>query len=367
MAQQLITIGAQDAKQGDNLFTGGTKINDNFTELYVSAGLENLIVVNSPADLPAAVGGVRELVPLSGDSVVYLIAATTIDVGGDRFTVTGGDVVIRGIHRTASGIISSTTGVMFTCVNGSFFPEFISFTCAAGQMLDFTNPLGGVKSFVCQNLIIRDCDTIGTISGAFVTSLRTLTVVACQTGGLLWTGTTNGQINMSSSLFLSWAGTLFDLGVATFSLISISPNNRFLSPSGTVTLSGASGSANLTAAGRGLVESNIFNGVGTALSGIDTLDLKWEFKGNVFADNVTLNSRNLADAFLETLETVTINTIGIFEEVGGSNWSFTTDDRFTIGSDGVVTYIGLRDVEVKLDGFSTLAKVGGGADEIDFV
>jgi len=365
MTQQVITVGTKDAKTGDTLFDAFGKVNSNFDELYTSGAIANLIVVNTPDDFPAAVGGVRELVPNPGDSMVYLIAATNIDVGADRFTITDGEVVIRGVHRTASGITSSTTGTMFTCVDSAFFQEFIGFTCAAGQFLDFTNPSAGFQSFVNQNLIIIDCDTLGTISGSFVTSFRIFTVVNCQTGGFLWTGTTNGQINMSNSLFLNWAGTLFDLGTATFSLINFSTNNRFISPSGTVTLSGATGSANLTPTGRGLIDSNIFNGVGTALSGIDTLDLQWEFKNNIFADSSIINSRNLADVFLETLETVTINTIGIFEEVAGSSWAFTADDRFTVSASGVVTYIGLRDIEVKLDGFSTLAKVGGGADEIE--
>ncbi len=365
MAQQPIIIGTQDAKLGDTSFDAWTKAEANFTELYDSNGITGLVIVNTVDDLPAAVGGVRELVPNPGDSMVYLIAATTIDVGADRFTVTGGEVVIRGVHRTESGITSSTTGTMFTSVDSAFFQEFISLTCAAGQLVDFSNPSGGFKSFANQNLIVVDCDSLGTISGAFTSSFRTLTVISCQTSGFLWTGTTNSQINMSNSLALNWAGTLLDLGTATFSLISMSSNNRFLSPSGTVILGGATGSANLTPLGRALVESNIFNGVGAALSGINTLDLQWEFKGNIFADDITLNSRNLADIFLETLETVTINTIGIFEEVAGSDWSFTIDDRFTVSTSGVVTYIGLPNIEVKVDGFSTLAKVGGGADEIE--
>ena len=42
MAFQPIIIGAEDAKQGDNLFTGATKINANFTELYSNLPLDQL-------------------------------------------------------------------------------------------------------------------------------------------------------------------------------------------------------------------------------------------------------------------------------------------------------------------------------------
>jgi len=329
-----------------------------------ATAVDGVVVINEPSDFPAAVGGVRELVTTPGTSITYEIAVLNIDMGSDRFTVTDGNVVIIGAHRTESTITSTTSGNLFTCVDAAFFPEFVGFDCPNAKVVDFSTPVATLKSLVFDNVIIRDCDTIATISGAFTTSFRTFTVVTTQTGGVVWTGSDNSQINMSNTLGIDWTGTLFDLGTATFDIIDIGGGNRFISPSGTTILSGAAASANFTAGGRGLVDGNLFNGVGTALSGIDTMDLKWEFKSNTFVDGTTLNTRQLVDGFLTASQTVTISTQSVYVAIGGSNWSTDINDRFTVSTAGLVTYIGLRNIEVEVMAFSTIEKVGGGADKI---
>ena len=328
------------------------------------AGLTNVVDINSASDFPAAVGGVRELVPNIGDAITYRIAADNIDMGSDRFTVTSGDIVIIGMHRTESTLISTTTGTFITCVDGAFFPEFIGFDCPNAKVIDFSVPTASFKSLVLDNVIIRNCDTIATISGAFSTSFRTLTVSTTATGGVTWVGTGNGQFNMSNSLGFSWSGTLFDLGTATFNVIDIGSGNRFLSPAGTTILSGATGSANLNATGRALVDNNLFNGVGAALSGIDTMDLKWNFSGNTFVDGTTLNSRQLADSYLTSTQAVTIGTAGLYVPIAGTNWSSDISDRFTVSSAGLITYIGLANIEIEAMAFSTIELSSGGADKI---
>jgi len=94
MAREIINNGtvAGDGT-GEILFTAFEKTNSNFEELY-SDKIENVVYINSPSDFPDAVGGVRELVPNAGDSVTYVIAPKTIDMGSDRFTITDGNVVI---------------------------------------------------------------------------------------------------------------------------------------------------------------------------------------------------------------------------------------------------------------------------------
>jgi len=324
----------------------------------------NVKFVNSASDFPDAIAGVRELVPTPGDAITYFISAINIDVGSDRFTITGGDVVILGLHRTASTITTTNSGTMFTCVDSGFFPEKVGFDCPNAKVIDFSTPVELLKSIVLDNVIIRDCDTCGDIDGAFTSSFRTVTVVTCTTRGFLWTGTDSSQINISDFLGLSWAGTLLDLGTAEFDIISIGTDCRFISPGGATILSGAAGSANLRAAGRALVNANLFNGTGTAISGIDTMDLQWEFRGNTFADGTTLNSRQLVDGFLTASETVTISSTGVYVPIGGSNWATDINDRFTVSTGGLVTYIGLRNIEVEVMAFSTVEKVGGGSDKI---
>jgi hypothetical protein len=190
--------------------------------------------------------------------------------------------------------------------------------------------------------------------------------VSATTSGILWTGTGASQINMSNVLALSWTGTLFDLGTATFDIIDIGSGCRFVSPNGTTILSGMSSSGNLKTGGRALVGSNLFNGIGTALSGIDTMDLKWQFTGNTFVDGTTLNSRQLADCYLTASRTVSIGggNQGVYTPVGGSNWVSDIDDRFTVSTAGIIEYIGIRNIEAEFMVFSTVEKQGGGSDKI---
>ena len=365
MAKQPINIGtvANDGT-GDTWRDAMDKTNDNFTELYTSGGLTNVTHINTAADFPDAVSGVRELVQSPGGAYTYIIGALEVDMGTDTFSVTGGQVVIIGAHRSRSSITTTSSGIMFDVDDSGFFPELFGVRCPNGQVVEFTNPSAGPNSLVWSNFIVFSCDSLGTVSGSFVCSLRTATIVDCTTSGLTFLGPDNGQLNMSNVLGLGWAGALIDLGTATFDIINIAANNRFISPAGTTILSGMTGSANLNTDGRALVSSNIFNGLGTALSGITTEDLKWDFNNNVFADMTTHNTRNDADAFLTATETVTIGSIGVYVAVAGTNWSSTISERFTVSTAGIVTYIGLDQLELEIQASATVEKVGGGADKI---
>jgi len=364
MAQQVIGVGAAaNDRTGDTWRDAFIKANANFTELY-SNPLTNVVNINSLADFPAPVGGVIELVQTAGVPITYMIGAQDIDVSPNVFTITGGDVAIVGLHRSASGLTTTAAGTMFTCSNGSFFQDLIGFTCPNAKWVDFTNSLGGLKSLVGSGVVISDCDSLGTIAGAYATIFQLLTVVDAQTSGFTWTGTANGQINITDFIGINWAATLFDLGSATFDIINISGDCRFTAPLGATTISGLTASGNLKAGGRAKVDACLFEGAGAALNNIDTLDLQWEFSGNIFEDGATLNTRSLADCYLTSLETVTISTIGVYVAVGGANWTFDIDDRFTVSAAGIITYLGLDNVELIITSQATVAKVGGGADQI---
>ena len=362
MTLQTINVGTvADDRTGDNWRDAFIKANANFAELY-SNPLTNVVNINSLSDFPAPVGNVIELVQTPGVPITYIIGAQNIDVSPNTFTVTGGDVEMMGTHSTASGLTTSSSGTMFTCSSGHFFQGEMNFSCPNAKWLDFTG--GGAKSVVGRSVVILDCDSLGTIAGAQVSTFRNLVVVDTQTAGFLWTGTTNSQINMSQLFGLTWTGALLDLGTATFDIINISDDCRFNAAVGTTSISGLASSGNLKAGGRAKVNNSQFEGAGTALNNIDTHDLQWQFSGNIFEDGVTHDTRNITDCYLTALETVTIGTIGLYVAVGGTNWTFDNADRFTVSTAGLITYIGLDNTDVIINAQSTVAKVGGGADKI---
>jgi len=352
-------------RTGDDWRSGGTKLNDMLEEIY--GGLVNNVVpINTLADFPEPVGGVIELT--GGSTITYVIASKNIDIGSNVFTVTGGTCVIRGTNRFTSRISTIGTGDLFTVIDAGFATEFIALSCPnSDYIVNFVSSVFGT-SCVFQNAIFVSCKSIARIDGAFTTSIRTCTSVTTTVGGFDWIGTGNNQINCTDFLGLGtplgWSGTLLNLGTATFSLIVISGDNRFISPIGTTILSGAAASANINSGGRALVAGNIFNGTGTAISGIDTQDLQWTFLGNVFADGTTLNTRNLVDVFLTSTTTATIGVIGTYVAVGGVNWASDISDRFTTDTAGILTYIGLETIEVQINSNATVEKSGGGADKL---
>jgi len=363
MVQQILSPNSLVAndKLGDTPFDYTNKINDNFTELFDTSGLTNVILVNSLADFPDPVGGVIEI---GGGIDTYLFQAGEVDISPNVINITGGVVVFRGTNRYTSQLKSSSTSPLITIVNCFYADEFMNFSNVSGPIYNVDNSGVPLGAFVSINAVIRDCTTVGNIANTNTISLRTFTLVTASAGGFTFEGTGLFQFNISNMLALDWAGTMLDLGTATWDLINIGAGNRFISPGGTTILSGAASSANLVTGGRGLVEANIFNGTGTALSGITTEDLQWSFNGNIFNDGVTHNTRNDADAFLTATETVTIVTQGVYVAIGGSDWSSTIAERFTVSTAGIITYIGLDQLEIEIQASSTVEKVGGGSDKI---
>ena len=365
MAQREINNGtvAGDGT-GEILFSAFEKTNDNFTELYGDK-LENVTYINSVDDFPAPVGNVIELVQTPNESRTYIIASKTIDIGVNTFSVTDGAIVIRGEHRTGSQISStSNSAPLFYSRTSSLFHEFIGVQCASTDFLDFDGGgVGTLNTYASQNLILFSCLSGGTIANTFVTSLRVATVVSATNSGFTWSGAC-GQLNMSNFLALGWANTLLDLSTATFDIVDISVGNRFISPSGTTTLSGLASNGNLNADGRGIVENSLFNGLGTSLSGITTDDTQWFFGANIFTDGTTKNSEVKGDTYLSASQTVSVGLAGTYYGIGGSNWLSDISRRFTTTTSGQLTYIGKEGVDVIITGAATLEKSGGGSDNI---
>ena len=80
---------------------------------------------------------------------------------------------------------------------------------------------------------------------------------------------------------------------------------------------------------------------------------------------------NEADLYLTGgSETITTGLAGDWQEIGvpaavGVSWASDVSSRFTVGADGVITYIGERDICERVTGRATVEKSGGGSDIIE--
>ncbi len=318
----------------------------------------NVINVNSILDFPEPVGNTIELT--NGRNMVYVLQSELIDVGNVNFTVTGGSCVINCLSRYNNGIISTSSDNMFIVRDASIALEFIRIAAPnCDYVLDFVN-VSGFNSIVFQNTVISDVKSIATVDGAFTTSLRTLTVGNTTVGGFDWVGAGNNQINVSTSLGVGiagiseWQGVLFNLGSAVFSSIEITSSELNSTPGGTI-ISGLPNNGNLTATGRGVISSNILNGTGVKVVGLDPQDTQYEWNNN---NPQLFNTRVNADTFLTSTQAVTIASANTPVPIAGGNWQSDLTNRFTVDADGLMTYIGLEDIDVFVSGTVTMENDG---------
>lgn len=321
--------------------------------------LQGVIHVNSLADLPTPDGS--NFIEIGGGINTYVCQVGVIDLGVNTLKVTGGVVVLHGSNRYTTAFKSTSTNPLITIVGAFYSDEFINIDNPNGPAYSYDADGLAQAAFVLQNNVIRACTTLGTITDANTISLRTMTVVDTSVGGFTFEGTDLFQCNISNMLGFSWAGTLLDLGTSTWDIINWGDNNRWVSPIGSTIMSGLANNGNLTASGRGIVEGNLFNGAGTAINGIDTQDIQWRFMGNEFADGVTKNSRSDVETFLTASRSVPNIGADVYGPIAGPDWDFDIDNRFSVTTDGIVTYLGLERIEVVADAAATVEKSGGGS------
>jgi len=365
MAQQDIIIGTADAKQGDTLFSAFTKTQANFTELFdnLSTQPENLVVINAEADFTTQDATTITLTP----GLFYQIGASFSTA--KRFITQG--ATLRGLGL-ATTLTYTGAGSMFTNTLNNFDIANIIVDCPSATVFecigdDTGNPAHRVNA---ASLQVNNCVKLLTSTGA-----------GAQVFDLIQVGNVTGPVVMSFSgtvpavvfhfseigIFGMVAGSIgFDFNSVISNEIELS-NVIMFGDSSATAISGLTTSGNITIGNLGSVASCGFSSFTTPLSGISESDVRWNFGGNAGIKN----SRNAADIFLiGGSETITTGSAGDWQEIGvpsggGVSWSSDIADRFTVGTNGVLTYIGESDIEANLSGRATVEKTGGGSNIIE--
>jgi len=182
------------------------------------------IIVNDINDFPAAIGGTINL----ADDTEY---AVRNDITTSSDFAMGNNCVISGSESRVVAITYTGTGTMFTSSNKSWTIKNISITCATGTFLVVTGT--GTQIFQILSVVIT-ADTLGALSdfagGHFDDVQQIIT-----TDGFTFSGI-NGVILFEANQTRSAAGTVNDLGTATFNAISIT--DAFATLNGTSIFSG---------------------------------------------------------------------------------------------------------------------------------
>jgi hypothetical protein len=162
MAYQPILIGAANAKAGDTLFDGATKINANFAELY-DQNLSSTIVANQ-SNLATTLGGTID------STKVYVIDGTLDFTGtGLNIEVPAGGINMVGSTFDISKIICSDINyTLFTSsVGGSGnilgIDYAIEVTGSGSRVYNLTDATG-FNAFEFSRINYNDCSSLGEIT-----------------------------------------------------------------------------------------------------------------------------------------------------------------------------------------------------------
>jgi hypothetical protein len=340
MAQQILNPNslAPNDKLGDTPNAYTAKINDNFTELYAVATLTRRVVVNTIADLPAAVGG------------VITTAANTLYVQADDVAFSTSRLVI-GANSVYSGLDSlvvtaSYTGTLpfFTFTNTSGSVKNLNIVHPNSPLFSFSDPTGSHVLRVSD--VSYAGSSIGTLGGNNSGIRLTNFSGSVTANGMLFTG--NWLVFLfEPSLSSLGAGLFIDLGSATFDSISISETTLSY-VTGSFFMSGLANAGNINAGGLASIESVRLTGTGTPLQGITPDDILY-----VFAHNNSI--RDSRPDGLISMQGNTVQTV-VGTPVGGTGtpvlaagvWVLDELSQFTAATSGRFTYIGDNDVRLPI-------------------
>jgi hypothetical protein len=331
MAQQLINIGTADAKQGDSLFSAFTKSNANFTELFAVSTLTRRVVVNSIADLPAAVGG------------VITLAAETLYVQADDVAFSTSRLVF-GANTVYSGLDSLVVTASYT---GTL--PFLTFTNVSGSTknMNFVHPNSPLYSFTDSGTnVLRVVDvaytgaSIGTFGGNGSSVRFTNFSGATTSNGMLLAGNWKAFL-FQPALSSIAAGAFIDLGTATFDSISVTETTLDY-PAGAFFISGEPNSGNMNAGGLATISKSRLTGSGTPLEQISPDDAQFTFSEN---DSIR-DSRS--DGLLYIQGNTVASTIASANTpvLATGTWTIGPTGQFNGTAGGRLTYIGGKDARL---------------------
>lgn len=374
MAQQLIGVGTvANDRTGDTWRDAFIKVNANETELYKNAVIDKVFTVTTLQDIKDIPG----IVESGNDLIVSSLGTFTVQVRGAidmspfRFKCVGdttGVVLFKGLNQGAHLLITNHPVSMFDFEDCTLLHEDMS--CFAAFASDGVSNVRNSSGQKLKNSF-RSINGFYNLSnyGSF-TDLATVSSFIPGFNGNAVSGPkffgNFKRIAFEDMQFENLTGIAIDLGSATFDSFLF---DGVYTPTATnVFIAGLASSGNVNAGGQALIHDVRFEGVfDPTLTNILASDIRWDFNNS----SPLADSTNAADFFLiGGSETITTGSAGDWQEIGipgagGVSWDSDISDRFTIGTNGVATYIGEMDVTLRITARATVEKVGGGSNILE--
>lgn len=225
--------------------------------------MDNYVLVKALADFPAPVSGVITL----ADNTVYQINGN-VNIGTNRIVV-GINNLVYGISKTNDIITYTGAAALFTGTTKTFGMRYLTIVAntAASTVFSMTGTTA-VTNFRIDECIFSTCKSLGTFTGGSIFNFRNNAIIG-GANGLTIAGMDHFNYvgNHSES---NTAGIQLSITSGTYAMININ-NNHFHPISGETAIS-VSGGPTVTAAS---ILGNIFQGVGTFLTGITAISTGW--------------------------------------------------------------------------------------------
>ncbi|AUR81830.1 hypothetical protein NVP1015O_16 [Vibrio phage 1.015.O._10N.222.51.E5] len=311
-------------------------------------GAPSIVFVETEADFPAAVGGV---ITLADNTVYTLVADVTVT---NRFQTASNSAMQAPIRYSASLTYTGTDPLFTGSDNHNFRLLELSIVAPNCALFSFNGTIGNANGGFSMSFCSVIADELGTLTNvnAFTTGNTDINLTS---NGVAFNGTdVQPVLRVDDCSWGQTSGVAINLGAVECRAIRIS----FSAIIGDVTGIFSSGEANLNLGSTAKVRDTALIVTTPLDGGITNNSNRWVFQECV---GVT-NSSATGNAYLNATQSVLINAIGTFEEIGGVNWTEGVNTVFLANADGSLVYTGEASAVFEVTGTSTLEKVGGGTE-----
>ena len=235
MTQQIINVGtAPNDGLGDPLRTAFTKTNDNFNQLFATAGVSGIANGTSNVNIPQANGNV--VISSAGAANVLTVTGTGVNVAGtlnssglttlSNLSVTGAVIStgtiqsladVTAVTVTASGNLSANNAVITGNVTGALFTgngAGLTGVIATGNVGAATQLTNGTTT---MNIPVANGNMIGNVGG--VLNIFTLSTIGLGISGIV---SVSGNVTGSSNI--TGSGNITGGNILTGGIVSANGN-----------------------------------------------------------------------------------------------------------------------------------------------
>jgi hypothetical protein len=310
------------------------------------------VPVKQLSDFPTPISGIIRLV----SNTNYFVQGT-VDIGTNIIDFFGTNCSIRGVEKritilkgtTAQSLIRTTADTSFTITDITLTQE------GAGDILEVA--IAGASRCALRDVILTGGRLVGKEGGVIQ-----LTDSQITGSGYAHVGQGMNILNFGNTSIVAFSGeTCLDFESGS-EAVTITIINCFLIPLvGATALRAVTPDLLLNS----LLGKCTFTGGGLLYDGMSSASNTWRMSGNIDIPNSNTGA-SLSLNVTGPPKVIVITSNNVYTDVSGTDilWADTTLEKFTLTNtvNGLLTYMGDRDIVIKFGGYLTIERGAGAID-----